>query len=212
MRSPSRLVTSGSNNFEPTNYVSYEEENFISYLRELLDLENQLEKAKCDNIIRSDFNAEDAFSIFEVDRRGYLTELDLKYGLNALDIFPTQEEIALLVKRYESRGEGILTYNDFFDMLTPVDMHYRRMLESRIPSLYGSRRYKADVFLNSTKATFNEFLRFVLNVESKLEVLRQRLNRMVRFNIRTIFERIDRLGKGWTSDTDVINFIKFIFI
>jgi ribose 1,5-bisphosphokinase PhnN len=92
-------------------------------------------------------------------------------------------------------------------MLTPVDMHYRRMLESRVPSLYGSRRYKADVFLNSTKATFNEFLRHVINVESKLEVLRQRLNRMVRFNIRTIFERIDRLGKGWTIDSDVINLL-----
>ena len=109
LRSPNRLVSSGSNNFEPTNYVSFEEENFISFLRELLDLENQLEKAKCDNIIRSDFNAEDAYSIFEVDRRGYATELDLKYGLNSLDIFPTQEEIALLVKRYDSRGEGILT-------------------------------------------------------------------------------------------------------
>lgn len=100
---------SGSNGFGSTNYVSFEEENFISYLRELLDLENQLEKAKCDNIIKSDFNAEDAYSIFEVDRRGYITDLDIKYGLNSLDIFPTQEEIALLIKRYDNRGEGILT-------------------------------------------------------------------------------------------------------
>jgi hypothetical protein len=88
-------------------------------------------------------------------------------------------------------------------MLTPVDSHYREMLENRIPSLYGSRRYKADVFLHSTKLTFNDFLRLIINLESKLEVLRQRLNRMVRFNIRTIFERIDRLGKGWATDSDV---------
>ena len=99
----------GSQNFESNSFVSYEEENFISYIRELLDLENQLERAKCDNIIKSDFNAEDAFSIFEIDRRGYLTDLDIKYGLNSLDIFPTQEEIALIIKRYDNRGEGILT-------------------------------------------------------------------------------------------------------
>ena len=104
---------SGTNNFGSTNYVSFEEENFISYIRELLDLESQLEKAKCDNIIKSDFNGEDAYSIFEVDRRGYITDLDIKYGLNSLDIFPTQEEIALLIKRYDSRGEGILTYIKF---------------------------------------------------------------------------------------------------
>lgn len=98
----SRLV-SGS------NYVTFEEENFISYVKELLDLENQIEKAKCDMIIKSDFNAEDAFGIFEIDRRGYVTDLDIKYGLNSLDIFPTHEEIALVIKRHDSRGEGILT-------------------------------------------------------------------------------------------------------
>jgi len=108
--STSRMGMSSSNNFgSSSTYVSYEEENFISYMRELLDLENQLERAKCDNIIKSDFNGEDAFSIFEVDRRGYLTDLDLKYGLNSLDIFPTQDEIALLIKRFDRRGEGILT-------------------------------------------------------------------------------------------------------
>lgn len=88
-------------------------------------------------------------------------------------------------------------------MLTPVDAEYRRMLESRIPSLYGSRRFKADVFLTSTKNTFQDFLRLVLNIESRIELVRQRLNRMVRFNARTMFERVDRLAKGWISDSDV---------
>lgn len=96
-----------------SNYVTYEEENFIGYLRELLDLENQIEKAKCDMVIKSDFNSEDAFGVFEMDRRGYITDLDIKYGLNSLDIFPTHEEIALIIKRYDSRGEGILRYINF---------------------------------------------------------------------------------------------------
>ena len=99
----------GSNTMVSTSHVTFEEENFITYVKELLDLENQLEKAKCDNIIKSDFNGEDAYAIFENDRRGYVTDLDMKYGLNSLDIFPTQEEIALLIKRFDARGEGILT-------------------------------------------------------------------------------------------------------
>lgn len=97
-------------------------------------------------------------------------------------------------------------------MLTPVDMEYRRMLESRVPSLYNSRRYKTDVFLTSTKLAFQDFLRLVLSMEARIELLRQRLNRMVRFNVRTMFERIDRLGKGWAVDTDVINFQYFLNI
>ena len=89
-------------------------------------------------------------------------------------------------------------------MLTPVDVEYRRMLENRVPSLYGSRRYKSDVFLTSTKLAFQDFLRLVLNIESRIEVLRQRLNRIVRFNVRTMFERVDNLAKGWVVETDVI--------
>jgi hypothetical protein len=89
-------------------------------------------------------------------------------------------------------------------MLTPVNIEYRRMLESRIPSLNNLRRFKSDVFLTSTKLIFQEFLRLVLTMESRIELLRQRLNRIIRFNVRTIYERIDRLGKGWIIDTDVI--------
>jgi hypothetical protein len=90
-------------------------------------------------------------------------------------------------------------------MLSPVDAEYKRMLENRLPSssLYGSKRFRSDVFLTSTKLVFQEFLRLVINLESRIEVLRQRLNRMTRFSVRTIFERFDRLGKGWIVDSDV---------
>lgn len=88
--------------------LSYEDENFNSYLKELLELENEIESAKFDLIIKADFNIEDAFRIFELSGRGYLTELDVKYGMNSLDIYPSKEEIALLVKRYDMSNEGIL--------------------------------------------------------------------------------------------------------
>lgn len=89
-------------------------------------------------------------------------------------------------------------------MLSPVNLEYRRMLESRSPSLYNLRRFKVNVFLTSTKLVFQDFLRLVLSMESRIELLRQRLSRMIRFNVRAIFERIDRLGKGWIIDSDVI--------
>ena len=91
-------------------------------------------------------------------------------------------------------------------MLTPVDVEYRRMLENRIPSLYASRRYKTDVFLTSTKLAFQDYLRLVLCIESRVELLRQRLNRMIRFNVRTMFERVDRSEKGSVVEADVIYF------
>lgn len=90
------------------NYLSIEEENFVSFLRNVIEIENDIEKVKLDLILRSDFNADDAFRIFELDARGYLTDLDFKFGLNSLDVFPTVEEITLLLRRYDLRGEGVL--------------------------------------------------------------------------------------------------------
>jgi Ca2+-binding EF-hand superfamily protein len=90
------------------NYIGYDEENFISFLRELLEIENDIEKTKIDITFKSDFNIEDAFRNFELDRRGYITEADIQYGLNALDIFASKDEIALLMKRYDFSGEGVI--------------------------------------------------------------------------------------------------------
>jgi len=89
-------------------------------------------------------------------------------------------------------------------MICPVDLDFKRMLENRLPSIYGSRRYRTDVFLTSTRMCFQDFLRLVISAEARIEVLRQRLNRLTRFSVRTIFEKFDRLGKGWIIDTDVI--------
>jgi len=86
----------------------YEEDNFNSYLKEMIQLENEIESAKFDLIIKADFNIENAFRIFELSGRGYLTQLDIKYGMNSLDIYPSKVEIELLVKRYDLTNEGIL--------------------------------------------------------------------------------------------------------
>lgn len=88
--------------------ITYEEENFISFLRELIEIENDLEKAKIDLTYKSDFNVEDAFRNFEIDGRGYVTELDLNYGLNEFDVFVPKEEVNLLMKRYDIRNERFL--------------------------------------------------------------------------------------------------------
>jgi hypothetical protein len=196
--------------------LSYEEENFLNFLKDLLSVEAEYERSKCDLVLRSDFNVEDVFRIFELDGRGYLTDLDLKFGLNSLDIFPTSEEIALLLRRFDNLNEGVLSYASFFDLLAPVDREYRRMLENRLPSSYVSRYNKSDVFLPTTKLYLHNFFNLVLRSEARLEGWRQRLNKLPRFNLRSIFQKIDRLDRNSVNEVDVkfneiYNFFLFIY-
>ena len=200
------------NKYRPSSYkyLTLEEETFISYLKELIDLENNLERAKCDLLLKTDFNIDDAFRLFELDGRGYLSENDLKYGLNTLEIFPTDAEINLLFKRFDLRNEGIVSFEDFFEVFASVDREHRNTLESRLPSHY--RLYlKNDFFSVLTQYGLKDFLNLLLKNESRIEGLRQRLNKMLRFNIREFFEKIERSGKNYINETDV-NLLIFIII
>ena len=88
------------------SYKGLDEENYIDYTKELIFVENELDRSKTDLALRSDYNIEDIFRLFEIGGRGYITESDFKYGLNKLDVFPTNEELKLVFKRYDLNKEG----------------------------------------------------------------------------------------------------------
>jgi hypothetical protein len=92
-----------------TIHDNYEEHNFQAFLTDIIMWENEVERLKCDLALRSDFNLPDAYRLFEVDKRGYVNDLDFKYGTNFLDVFPTSEEIMLAFKRYTNGGDVIFT-------------------------------------------------------------------------------------------------------
>jgi len=202
----------GYDEYRPLSYryFTFEEETFIAYLKELIDLENNIERAKCDLILRTDFNIDDAFRLFELDGRGYLSENDLKYGLNVLEIFPTDAEINVLFKKFDLRNEGVVSFEDFFEVFASVDKEYRNTLENRLPSHY--RAYlKNEVFSVLTQYGLKDFLNLLLKNEARIEGWRQKMNKMLRFNIREFFEKIERIGKNYISVTDV-NLYIFILI
>ncbi|MFO0515321.1 MAG: hypothetical protein ACK5YA_00550 [bacterium] len=90
-------------------YPSYEEEVFLTYVRDLISIENSLEINKNEVALKSDFNMEDVFSIFEKYNKGYISEFDLKDGLNGyFGLFPLLEEISALFKRYDTEKLGSL--------------------------------------------------------------------------------------------------------
>ena len=107
--SQSNLNLSGSG-FKPSlKYPTYEEEVFHQYIRELIALENSIENNKSDVSLKSDFNMEDVFSIFEKYGKGAISEFDFKDGLNGyFGLFPLLDEISALFKRYDTEKLGSL--------------------------------------------------------------------------------------------------------
>ena len=108
--SPGRLRSSELSEERNSPYRTLEEETFLAFLKEIILLENEIERVKCELALKPDFNFPDAYRVFESDRRGkdYLDEIDVKYGLNFLDVFPVIDEIHLVFKRFSSYANSSL--------------------------------------------------------------------------------------------------------
>lgn len=188
--------------------IAYEkgERLFLNYIKEMMTSEMKIEQSKIGLALRADFNVEDAFRIFEVNGRGYITESDLKYGLSQLDVFASQSDLKLLMRRVDLHKTGTITYGTFFDLVTPFDRDYRAMIEKRSQSCYSSPYNKADVFLLGTKITLQNLLKVIIGLENKLETMKCGM-REAREQLKNIFTVISR-GCCTFSDIDMASYLR----
>lgn len=101
--SPRTLSTGFSQSIQENKYTTYEEELFQKYIKELIQVESSLETNKNEVALKSDFNMEDVFTIFEKYNKGFISEFDFKDGLNRyFSLFPLSDEISVLFKRYDN--------------------------------------------------------------------------------------------------------------
>ena len=197
--SPSRLR-------RQNNYNAYEEGQFNDFLRKLMSVESQIENAKINLALNPDFNCEDAFRLFECNGRGFLEQNDLKCGLNLIGICPTDQEVRLLMKRFDLQNTGTLNFADFFDMVVPFEKEYRTRVENRIPNSCCPCRCP-DVFCFSTICSLRNLFNLIINSENDINN-RRKLFGTLRLKLRDIFGLLDYLGRGYFTNSDLIVYLQ----
>ena len=183
------------------------ENNFFNYIYKLIEIESEIEQAKIDLIMRSDFNVEDAFRIFENPENEKISFSDLEKGLKQLGIYASFKEIRLLMRRVDIKKKGYIDFSDFFDLLVPFQKKYRDNVERRIPSTFIPSYNKSEIFLLTTKIYLINLFRFIISCEDQLNIIRENT-----FGIKTqlerIFNKIDHTGLGYISDMELYMFLK----
>ena len=204
--SPARLRTSYTTmNNNKYNYKPYEQKQFNDFLRKLMEIESQIEKIKIDLALNSDFNVEDAFRLFESEGRDYLNKNDLKCGLNLIGIFPTNKELNLLMKRFDLQKQGGINFADFFDIVVPFEKEYRNMVEDRLPNSCCACRCP-DIFSCNTICNLKELFNFIICVENEINNIRRSFGTL-RIKLRDIFGKLDCLGRGYFTNSDLIVYL-----
>lgn len=197
----------GSCDYEERNKRTINEQ-FISFLKAIIEIENEIEHSKIDLAYQSDFNIDDAYNIFESYNKDMLTEMDIKTGLNKLLLYPTNEEMRLLILKYDlSNNKGGIDFLDFFDMLVPFNKRYRDIVEQRDPRSMSSSPINA--FSLMTTNYLVAVFRLLMSSEARLNALRKQLYYQKGFDIKTLFTQLDQFNYGHITSNDLEDYLKY---
>ena len=196
------------NNVKPKNKNEYEEDQFIDYLKEAKLLEKKIENLRIQLTLRSDFNWEQIFRIFELEGRGFLAKEDLIEGFNKFGIFPNDSDINLLLKRYDLKKEGIITYTDFFELIVPISKNHRMMVEKRkINSESDNMLANPKEFSPETLKCIKNLFVAIFNGEFILNKIKENFNNL-KMNFGDIFKSMDPMGLGYVGEKELVEFLQ----
>lgn len=104
LRTKTPKKTQGGQGYKEINPIP----NLMLIFKEIVNLEREVEFAKQDLALRSDFNLFDAFRIFDRKGKGNITVKEFENVFEELEMYPAKEDIYLLIKRLDKDGDGKL--------------------------------------------------------------------------------------------------------
>ena len=188
------------------NYNAYEQNQFNDFLRKLMETEYQIEDVKTNLAQNPNFNCEDAFRLFESDDKDYLTEDDIKNGLNSIGVYPSDQDVRLLMKRFDLQKNGNISYADFFDIIVPFEKEFRTKVENRMPRSCCPCRAQ-DIFDDRTLADLGNLFKLIIDSENEINNMR-RLNGGLRANLKDIFGLVDNQRRGCFTDEELLDYLQ----
>lgn len=192
---PSRSLTSSVRSSLSHSLHEYDEVELVSTFQEQINLARELEEAKIDLALRSDFVLEDAFGMFDLEDLGYVTTLEVEETFRSFGLSFLVDEVRLFIKHFSQHSGTRLNFQEFSEALLPQSSEYARMIRSRLPfnAVPEDRRRVFDV---ETQVRLNRVLRIHLDSERVAESLRQRLSRIPSFNLYDAFKVVDKSNDG----------------
>ena len=179
---------------------SIEIKELNDYIKFLLKGENQIENIKINLSKISDFSVEDAFRIFEKNGRGYLDRDDIKYGLSVLNIYPSEYNLDLFIKRYDLQKKGFISYEDFYDMVVPFEKEFRLEMNKRIPKSNCPQSYLGKEINNM----LNTLFKFLIDFENKANIEKKSLN----IDFKDVFNELDTEKQGYFNFDNFLDYLK----
>eukprot|EP00347_Sterkiella_histriomuscorum_P016452 403353122 len=188
--------------------MPYEEDEIARAFKELIVIDKDLESQKCLLALKSDFNLEDAYKIFDVESKGNFNIREFQEGLNIMRNYPQKEEIQLLLQKFDSDQDGKLSFNEFSNMILPMDKNYASLIISRSSYHHGQNYSRGECFIPETQRELLNVLNQLLQNEIRAEKLRNNLKQRENFDLTESFNALDEGKRGFIDQTQIRRFLE----
>lgn len=98
----------------------------------IIGVEKSLESSRQELALCQDYNVRDHFNVISKGNR-VITPDDLTSFLNKMGVdFPNNSNVKEIIHFFDPKSNGILTLENFTDMVAPIQREYRILLNCRI--------------------------------------------------------------------------------
>jgi len=179
-----------------------EEDEFVESLRDLVDLDRQLENAIKSLAMRPDFTLYDGFRVFDYDNLGFIEIDDVLEAFEVFGIYPTRDEAKLFLLRFDKNKDNKLNYAEYSEAFTPKDSKVAEILKNRSAKFPEGYYHRRDEFNALTHNAFARVLQLHLEVEINAEAIRQRHEQRPLFDYANAFTTLNQWGDDYLTKED----------
>jgi Ca2+-binding EF-hand superfamily protein len=188
--------------------ASNEQDSLVESLRDLIEIDKQLEKAKVNLALRTDFTLYDGYRVFDFHNTGYADLDDIIAALQVFQIHPTREEARLFMTRFDLNKNNRLSYPEIAECFLPLTDSSEGILRKRsaeFPSGYYKRTEELSV---STVQALEKVLKLHIDVELNAERLRQKHEESPHFRYDDAFTTLNKWGDDYLTPEDFAEIFK----
>ena len=149
----------------------------IEFLSDIIEKKTIIETLKENLCLKEDITLDDLFYDFDISRNREITMNDLIQVCRDFAIFPTNDQIFLLYKKYDKDEDNVLNYNEFCQMILPIKNEYILMISNR-----QINPLKNNEISFETKQVIKELIKGLINIETYLYEARARLRTQQTFS------------------------------
>jgi Ca2+-binding EF-hand superfamily protein len=162
-------------------------------LKDQLFIDKFTEEKREQLYARPDYNPKEAFKFFSDGKRDAVSLFDLKWGLNKLGVYKSNENLITMMRRYDLNKDGKLSYEEFEAMLSPREKIEKAFVEDKPLS-------------ELTKHLFKTLLTSIIENEVMVERIRSDIGKYAEVKhlyLESTFNDLNESKRGYLTIEDV---------